>query len=155
MFGAVKLTKNADPDNLVLEINSGFGNSCSGYGIGFDSRSLFTVPNFDCGKNAVIFGVGNGSLVYVDNKKKILVLSKVPRQGLDDTTITAVAEYSINLSRLQRKFCSSLHYTGSNSFLFVNTTKIYQFKAKDSEIKPYPLCWGNISKYFTTIKKHD
>ena len=88
-----------------------------------------------------IFRVGNGSLVYIDNKKKnILVLGKVPRQGLDDRTITAVAEYSINLSRLQRKFCSSLHYTGSNSFLFVNTTKIYQFKAKNSEIKPYPLC---------------
>ena len=25
----------------------------------------------------------------------------------------------------------------------------YQFKAKDSEIKPYPLCLGNISKDFT------
>ena len=71
MFGAVKLTKNADPDNLILEINSGFGNSYSGYGIGFDSHSLFSVPNFDCSKNAVIFGVGNGSLVYIDNKKQI------------------------------------------------------------------------------------
>ena len=28
-----------------------------------------------------------------------------------------------------------LHYNGSNSFSFVNATKIYQFKAKDSEIK--------------------
>ena len=27
--------------------------------------------------------------------------------------------------------------------------KIYQFKVKDSEIKPYPLCLGNISKDFT------
>ena len=26
---------------------------------------------------------------------------------------------------------------------------MYQFKAKDSEIKPYPLCLGNISKDFT------
>ena len=25
---------------------------------------------------------------------------------------------------------------------------IYQLKSKDSEIKPYPLCLGNISKYF-------
>ena len=32
---------------------------------------------------------------------------------------------------------------------FVNATKIYQFKAKDSEIKKYPLCLGNISKDFT------
>ena len=27
--------------------------------------------------------------------------------------------------------------------------KIYQFKAKDSELKPYLLCLGNISKDFT------
>ena len=26
---------------------------------------------------------------------------------------------------------------------------MYQFKAKDSEIKPYSLCLDNISKYFT------
>ena len=40
----------------------------------------------------------------------------------------------------------SLHYNGSNSFLFPNTTKIYQSKEKDSEIKPYILCLGNVSK---------
>ena len=32
---------------------------------------------------------------------------------------------------------------------FVNATKIYQFNAKDSEIKDYALCLGNISKDFT------
>ena len=26
---------------------------------------------------------------------------------------------------------------------------MYQFKAKDSDIKPYPLCLGNISKVFS------
>ena len=43
----------------------------------------------------------------------------------------------------------SLHHNGSNSFLSVNATKIYQFRAKDSEIKDYTLCLGNISKDFT------
>ena len=43
----------------------------------------------------------------------------------------------------------SLHYNGSNSFLFVNSTKVYQFKAKNSEIKDYALYLGNISKDFT------
>ena len=38
-----------------------------------------------------------------------------------------------------------MHYNGSNSFLFINTTKIYQFKAKDCEIKKCSLCLGNIS----------
>ena len=43
----------------------------------------------------------------------------------------------------------SLHYNGSNSFLFVIVAKMYQFKAKGSEIKPYKLCLGNNSKDFT------
>ena len=43
----------------------------------------------------------------------------------------------------------SLHYNGINSFLFVNVTKIYRFKEKNSEIKDYTLCLGNISKDFT------
>ena len=39
-----------------------------------------------------------------------------------------------------------MHYNGANSYLFVNGTEIYKFKAKDSEIVPIPLCLGNISK---------
>ena len=42
---------------------------------------------------------------------------------------------------------SLLHYNGDDSFLFVNAVKVYQFKEKDSEIKPYPLCLVNISLY--------
>ena len=47
---------------------------------------------------------------------------------------------------------SRLHYNGSNSFLFVNATKIYQFKAKDYKIKDHILCLGNISKDCTINK---
>ena len=37
--------------------------------------------------------------------------------------------------------------------LFVNTTKIYQLKVKDSEIKKnYPLCLGNTSGDFSVNK---
>ena len=44
----------------------------------------------------------------------------------------------------------SLHYNGSNSFLFANAVKMYQFKARDSEIKPYPFHkMSHISKDFT------
>ena len=39
-----------------------------------------------------------------------------------------------------------MHYNGANSYLFVNGTEIYKFKAKDSEILAYSLCLGNISK---------
>lgn len=34
-------------------------------------------------------------------------------------------------------------------FLFVNTVQIYQFNIKESEIKAYSFCLGNISKYLT------
>ena len=45
-------------------------------------------------------------------------------------------------------FCLSLHYDGDNSYQFVNGKEIINFKAKDSEIVPYPLCLGNFSKDF-------
>ena len=105
----------------------------------------FSIPNFDWGKNVVIFRVHVSSSVHIDDENKdILILGKGPTQGLDDTTLTAEAEYFTNFTRSQRKFCLSLHYNGSNSFLFVKATKIYQFKTKDSEIKIYALCLGNI-----------
>ena len=40
----------------------------------------------------------------------------------------------------------NLRFKGSNSFLFINATKIYQFKAKDPEIKLHPLCLRKILK---------
>ena len=39
-----------------------------------------------------------------------------------------------------------MHYNETNSYLFVNGTETYKFKAKDSKIVPAPLCLGNISK---------
>ena len=46
-------------------------------------------------------------------------------------------------------FCLTLHDNRSNSFLFMNATKIYEFKANDSKIKKYPLCLGNNSGDFS------
>ena len=54
--------------------------------------------------------------------------------------------YSISFTITKKKFCLSLHCNGANSYLFVNSTEIYKFKVKDSEIVPSPLCLGNISK---------
>ena len=83
------------------------------------------------GKNAIIFGVDISSSVHIDDKKKdILILGFIPTQRLDDTTLTAEAQYSINISRSNKTFCLGLHYNGTNNCLFVNTIKIYQL---DSE----------------------
>ena len=41
------------------------------------------------------------------------------------------------------------------SFLFVNGVKIYQFKAKDSELNECPLCLRNIPNDFAVDKKKE
>ena len=94
------------------------------------------------------------STVHIDKKNRdILIIGKGPTQGLDDTT-----KYSMNFSRSNKKFCLSLHYNGSNSFLFANVRKkIYQLKAKYSKIKKYPLFPENISGNLSvnSMKKQD
>ena len=65
--------------------------------------------------------------------------------GLEHT-LTTEKMYSINFTVIKNKFCLSLHYNWANSYLFVNGTEIYKFKAKDSEIVASPLCLGNIFK---------
>ena len=48
-----------------------------------------------------------------------------------------------------------VHYNGANGYLFVNGTKIINFKTKDTEIVATPLCLGNTSKDWSldNIKK--
>ena len=136
LFGGVKLAINSDLNKYVY----------SGYGIEFDSGSEFLLPNDRVGKDVNIFGVDMRSSVHIINKgKDVLFLAKIQTQGLDNTTLSAEAQSSIDSTRSNIKFYLSLLYNGRNSFLFVNDTKIYQFKAKDSEIKIYHLCFGNFS----------
>ena len=47
-------------------------------------------------KNVIIFRADIGSSVHIDNKnKEILFIGERPRQGLDDTTLTAEANLLI------------------------------------------------------------
>ena len=59
LFGAIKLTKNADPDKCYY----------SGCAIGFDSRLLFSYAGFDWGKNVVIFGVVHQCILIIRKKR--------------------------------------------------------------------------------------
>ena len=87
----------------------------------------------------------------IDNKgKDILILGKGPTQGLGEHSISAEKMYSINFTKVETKFCLSLHYNGVSSYLFVNGTEIHKLLAKDSMIVPKNLCLGNISKDFST-----
>ena len=137
LFWAVSITKNTDIDK----------NKYSGYGIGFDRRGVHLLPDGSFGRNVVIFGGDMSSSVPVDNKgKDILILGKGPTQGLGEHSLTAEKMYSVNFTDHRKKCCLSLHYNGANSYLFVNSTEIIKFKAKDSNIIATPLCLGNISK---------
>ena len=74
-------------------------------------------------------------------KKDTLVFGEGLTQRLGNTTITAEAKNPFKFTKPGIKFVLRLHYNGSNSFVFVNNVKTYQFKAKDLEIKPYSLCF--------------
>ena len=58
----------------------------------------------------------------------------------------------ISFTVTKKKFYLSLHYNGANSYLLVNGTEIYKFKAKNPEIVIDPICLGNISKGWSVDK---
>ena len=71
------------------------------------------------------------SFVHIDNKKKkILILGESPTQRLDDATLTADTINRVNFTQPRKKFALSLHYNGSNSFLFVSAIKYINSKQK-------------------------
>ena len=83
------------------------------------------------------------SSVHVDNKgKDILVIFEGPGQGLDDTTLIAETKYPINFTKSRKNFAKA-KLKWKQQFLFY-TKKIYQFKTKNSEMKYYALCLGNV-----------
>ena len=61
LFRAVKLNKNADHNKYGY----------SGYSVGFDVRSQFSLPSGRWGKNAVTCVVDNSLSLHTDNRKKI------------------------------------------------------------------------------------
>ena len=128
LFGAVTLTKNADVDK--------YGNS--GYGIGFDRTGSFSFSGGGFGQNVSIFGV-DMSLLHT-----LIIIRHISLRNRTNTRIRTYTDcskiYSISFVVTNVKFCLSLHYNGANSYLFVNGTEIYKFKAKDSEIVATPLC---------------
>ena len=136
LFGAIKLTKNAEIDKYKY----------FRYGIGFDGHGSFSNPSGGDGKNIIIFGVDMNSSTKVDNKKKdILIFDFGPTQGLFEHSLTAEKMCSINLL----KVIQNLHYNRANSYLFVIGKEIHKFTAKYHEIVPNNLCLGNVSKDFS------
>ena len=137
LSGAVTLTKTANIDKYGY----------SSYGIGFDRRGSFSFPGGEYGQNRLILEADMSVSAHIDNNKRHISI-----RNRSSTRIRKTAEkiYSINFTVTRKKLCLSLHYNGANSYLFVNGTEIYKFKAKDSEVVASPLCLGNISKDWST-----
>ena len=139
LFGAVKLTKDSDPDKYNYQ----------GYGIGFDSRGTFTHRDGDYGVNVIIFNCDLSNSTHLNNRQNhFLILSRSLAEELNGVTLYTEKMHSPNFSVKNKTFVLSLHYNGSNSYLFTNGKEFIKFKAADSEIKSYPLCLGNISRDF-------
>ena len=119
-FRSEELTKNADLDK----------DNCTGYDIGFDSRSEYLFTDRSYGKKSLFL-----ELIWAHLRmgKDILILGEGPAQRLDDTTLTAAAKYPINFTQSGKRFVLSLHNNGSNIFLFVDAVTVYQFKAKNQK----------------------
>ena len=93
------------------------------------------VLQFPCGgfgQNVLIFGADMSSSGHIDNKKKdILVIGKEPTQGLEHTDSR---KNVFHYFYCDKKNCLGLYYNEANSYLFVNGTEIYKFKAKNSKL---------------------
>ena len=56
-----------------------------------------------------MFWVDNSLSGHADDKKEHTIISgKCPSDGLDDSTITAEKEYSVNITELEKKYMLEL-----------------------------------------------
>ena len=140
LFGAVQITKNADASK----------NAYKGYGICFDEGGTFSKGNINNGRNVIIFGVHESSLVHANNKaNNIFVMSDLFVQGINDTTLYTEKLYSQNFTQPSKKFVLSFHYNGDDSYLFVNGKQELKFKSKTEHLVKEKLCSGNLSDQWT------
>ena len=96
------------------------------------------------GKN-VIFGV-----YWFKKKKDILILGKSTTDGLDDATITAGTEYSINFTEQDKKIWLSESIMQWKQFFF-NGVKICQFKVRSLKYTNLHCVWVTFQKAFQLI----
>ena len=93
LSGAVKLTKNSDTEKYKY----------AGYGTEFDSKETFSYPSGGTDVNVVIFGAGMSSSVHANNRaKSTLILGNVFAQGLENTTLYAEKNYSVNFTATKK-----------------------------------------------------
>ena len=141
LFGAMQITKNADTSKYKYK----------GYGICFDEGGLFSIGNINNGRNVLIFGVHENSVIHSNNKaNNIFIMADGFAQGINNTILYAEKMYSQNFTQPSTKFVLSLHYNGDNSYLFVNGKQELKFKAKTESLVKEKLCIGNLIDKWST-----
>ena len=74
-----------------------------------------------------MFGVDNSSSSHSNNRKKnVLLLGKGPTFGINGIFGVAEKKFDINFSKVNTKFCLSLHYNDNNSYLYVDGREIFK-----------------------------
>ena len=141
LFGAMQITKNADTSKYKYK----------GYGICFNEGGSFSKGSISIGKNVLIFGADESSLVYQNNKaNNIYVMGGLFVQGINDTTLYAEKIYSQNFTQPNKTFVLSLHYNYDNDSYLFNGKQELKFKAKARQLLMEKLCIGNLSDDWTT-----
>ena len=89
LFGAMQITKNSDTSKYKYK----------GYGICFDEGGTFSKGNINNGRNVLIFGVDESSLVHANKTaNNIYVMGDLFVQGINDATLYAEKVYSQNFT---------------------------------------------------------
>ena len=141
LFGATQITKNADNSKYKYKE----------YGICFNEGGLFSIGNINNGRNLLIFGVHEDSVIHANNKaNNIFIMGDAFVQGINETTLFAEKMYSQNFTQPSRKFVLSLHYNGDNSYFLANGKQELTFKVKTESLVKEKLCIGNLSDQWTT-----
>ena len=90
LFGAMEITKNTNTSKYKYKA----------YGICFDKGGSFSEGSITNGRNVLIFGVHESSLLHSNNKaNNIYVMGKGFVQGINDTTLYAQKVYSQNFTQ--------------------------------------------------------
>ena len=135
-FGSMQITKNADTSKYKYK----------GYGICFDEGGTFGIGNITNGRNVLIFGVHESSLVHANNKaNNIFIMGDGFVQGINGMTLYAEKIYSQNFTQPNKKFVLSLHCNDNDSYFFINGKQELKFKAKPDQSIKGKLCIGNLS----------
>ena len=128
----------------------------NGRGIAFDSGGTWTHNDGTTARNVLIFGTDNSKSRFDDNKKATFTtLGEGPIRDINNKNVNSEAMFKLNFTKSDKKFVLSIHYNGTNSYLYVNGKQIYKFSALRNPTTGVSLALGLISETFPDKEKKE